>query len=199
MTVGTEGGHLRLPNWLVERLARLHLTATQWQVIWAVWRETLCWQKGTHWGNRPYGISTLDLVTATGLNERVVKRDMSKLVEMNIILREKTVGGRWRKTVTSFNLDPSTWEIKGDRIDTLSDQVNGDRTDTLSDTKMTPFMTKNDTLSMPNSGALNKGVNKGVNKGTISAVFDRWNSLGMVKHKTFTDKMRAAIKRALKN
>ena len=118
----SERGHLRLPNWLVERLARQPLTGTQWQIIWAVWRQTLCWQGPGPWRNNPYGIGTEDLEAATGLSERVVKREMRRLVDMKIILREKSPGGREHKTLTSFNIDPSTWEIKGDKTDTLSDQ-----------------------------------------------------------------------------
>ena len=74
---GPEDGHLRMPNWLVERLAKLRLNGTQWQILWAIWRRTLCWQQPGGWGNRPYPTGIEDLVSATDLNEYQVKRETS--------------------------------------------------------------------------------------------------------------------------
>lgn len=123
-------GHLRLPNELVEALAGLHLNGSQWQIIWATWRMTLCWQKSGEWGNRAYPIGISDVVNATGLNKSNVKRELSELVKYNIILRDRSPdgekpspGGRGHKPMTSFNLDPTTWNmpIKGSEEETLSD------------------------------------------------------------------------------
>lgn len=124
----TTSGHLRIPNDLVEILARLRLNGTQWQILWAIWRQTLCWQKAGDWGSRSFPISIADLVVATNLNEYQVKRELAGLVEFNIVLREKSPngkpapGGRGHKPDTTFNLDTSTWEapIKSSTLATLS-------------------------------------------------------------------------------
>lgn len=108
---GPEDGHLRMPNYLVERLSKLRLNGTQWQILWAVWRRTLCWQKSGQWGNRPTAIGISDLVSATEINQDQVKREMRHLVGMNIILRDNTPGGRGHKPLTAFNLDPSSWKL----------------------------------------------------------------------------------------
>jgi len=202
----SDKGHLRLPNWLVERLARLHLRPTQWQVLWAVWRKTLCWQEGGHWQNRSYPISRLDLATATGLDEGQVKRDLKQLVKMNIILRENIPGGRSHKPVTAFNLDPSTWKIKGGIIDPLSNEVKGGGVTPLSDRfcpplgpVLPPFTTENAPLYEPNSGTGKKDLKKTTKEASKQRVFDLWNSLNVIQHKKLTDKRSRAILTALQH
>ena len=120
-----------MPNSLVERLARLRLNGTQWQILWAVWRRTLCWQQPGQWRNRPWPIGTSELADACGINAQQVKREMGGLVKMNIIHRDNTPGGRGHKPITAFNLDPSTWNVSlnGSEIATLKERV----------TDMTPF------------------------------------------------------------
>lgn len=124
-------GHLRLPNHIVERLAKLRLNGTQWRILWAVWRLTLCWQRPGEWRNRPWPIGTSELADACGINAQQVKREMGGLVKMNIIHRDNTPGGRGRKPTTAFNLDSSTWNVSlnGSEIATLKERV----------TDMTPF------------------------------------------------------------
>ena len=119
------GPHLRMPNYLVERFMKLRLNATQWQIIWAVWRRTLCWQQPGQWGNSPKPIGTPELANACGINSHQVKREMGSLVKMNIILRDNTPGGRGHKPITAFNLDPSTWNVpvNSSEIATLNERV----------------------------------------------------------------------------
>lgn len=187
---GPENGHLRMPNWLVERLARLRLNGTQWQILWAVWRRTLCWQEKGHWGNRPWPISTGDIAAAIDINLHQVKRGMSSLVDMNIILRDNTPGGRGHKPVTSFNLDPTTWKapLNSSEIATLTERVTdvipitepkGSNivTPTMEEVELKgsglvppsvadslPFTDKSATLSVPNSKLLNKHIKKQIKK-----------------------------------
>ena len=200
---GPEKGHLELPNWLVERLARLELTPGQWRIIWAVWRQTLCWQEGGRWKNRSYPISTLDLATATGLGERWVKRELKALVNMKIIQREKRSGGREHKTVTSFNLDPSTWQIKGGVLDHPLAQIKGGVSDHPLGPDRPPFSTNQTTLydpdrppftSVNHAWERNKETSKETSKETI---FELWNSLNLIKHAELTDERSHAIKAAL--
>ena len=123
-------GHLRLPNELVEALAGVRLNGSKWQIIWAVWRLTLCWQVSGEWGARAYPVGISDVVDATGLSKSNVKREMGELVKYNIISRDRSpdgehpsAGGRGHKPMTAFNLDPTTWilPIKGSEMETLSD------------------------------------------------------------------------------
>ena len=94
-----EDGHLHMPNYLVERFMKLHLNGAQWQVLWAVWRRTLC----EPWGKRSTRITSRELVDDTKLHEKAVPREVKTLTEMNIILRDPAT------SLTSFNPDPSTW------------------------------------------------------------------------------------------
>lgn len=113
---GPEDGHLRMPNYLVERFMKLRLNATQWQIIWAVWRRTLCWQKPGHWGNRPTPISIGDISEATDIYRCQVAREMKALTDMNIILRKPGTG----KAITSFNLDPTSWVVSAQTLEVVT-------------------------------------------------------------------------------
>jgi len=122
---GPEDGHLRMPNGLVERLDQLRLNGTQWQILWAVWRRTLCWQQPGQWGNQPHPIGTPELADACRINTYQVKREMRSLVKMNIIIRDNSPGGRGHKPITAFNIDPSTWKVpvNSSEIATLNERV----------------------------------------------------------------------------
>jgi len=158
---GPEDGHLRMPNWLVERLAKLRLNGTQWQILFAVWRRTLCWQQPGQWGNQPHPIGTPELADACVIHAHQVKREMRSLVKMNIILRDDTPGGRGHKPITAFNLDPSTWKpVNSSRIATLNERVTdelpigeqkGSESATEGGTNPLPFTRKSATLSLANS------------------------------------------------
>jgi len=176
----TATGHLRLPNELVEALAELRLNGSQWQILWSVWRMTLCWQKSGEWGNQAYPIGISDVVTATGLNKSNVKREMSELVKYNIIVRDRSSdgenhypGGRGLKPMTSFNLDPTTWDIpiKGSRDETLLNTGKGSeeetlliekggQEETLSGSDQQPFPDQSATLSPPEPKLLKKPLKK---------------------------------------
>jgi hypothetical protein len=162
----------------VEKFSTLRLTGSQWQILWAIWRRTLCWQKAGQWGSRAFPIGTADLAATTGIGKRQIKREVHELIAMNIILRDNTTGGRSHKPMTAFNLDPSTWKVpllatvtemtpfpsqKSGKDDTHSPESpsgKGDNFATVADPKMTPFMTKIVTLSVPKSKLLNKHLNK---------------------------------------
>ncbi len=174
---GPEDGHLRMPNGLVERLAQLRLNGTQWQILWAVWRRTLCWQQPGQWGNQPHPIGTPELADACRINAHQVKREMSSLVKMNIILRDNSPGGRGHKPITAFNLDPSTWKVpvNSSETATLNERVTdeipigepkgservtlemeetepkGSESATEEGTNPLPFTSKSATLSLANS------------------------------------------------
>ena len=187
---GPEDGHLRMPNRLVERLARLHLNGTQWQILWAVWRRTLCWQQPGQWGNRPWPIGTSELANACGINAQQVKREMGGLVKMNIIHRDNTPGGRGHKPTTAFNLAPSTWSVpvnssgKATLNERVTDEIpiteqkgSGIVTPAMEEVERKgsglvppsvadslPFTDESATLSQANSKLLNKHTKKQIKK-----------------------------------
>lgn len=169
-------GHLRLPNDLVETLARLYLSGSQWQVIWAVWRRTLCWQHPGDWSGISKPISITDLAEDTGLPESQVLRTLGELVAMNIVIRDRSPGGRGHKPSTGFNLNPSTWKItpangkiKGSAVVPLYGEPNppavvplsdpkGSAVVPLSTTRLYPFTNADVPLSVPESGTPKESV-----------------------------------------
>jgi len=101
-------GHLRLPNKVVEALARIRITGTQYALIFAICRRTLCWQQTGEWKNTPYPISSTELAEATHQDRRQLRRDLHDLERRNIITRGGDPKGV-NSALMSFNLDCDKW------------------------------------------------------------------------------------------
>lgn len=92
-----ENGHLRIANELVEILAQIPLTGSEWQMIWAVWRKTWCWHKKEDW------IALSQLEKATGMSRVMVCRVKKKLVYKCILVQSKKG--------LSFNKNYDDWVV----------------------------------------------------------------------------------------
>ena len=77
-----EDGYVRIANELVEKgFMRLKLSPNEWQILWVVIRKTYGWHKE----NDP--ISVGQFVGKTGMKRRHVSRNLKKLVDRNILLK----------------------------------------------------------------------------------------------------------------
>ena len=91
-----ENGYTTIANEILERLALVHLSANQWQVIICIIRKTYGFHKKVDY------IANSQLCEATGLCKAVVSRAMRTLELMNIITRRGKMIGiqkdweRWR-------------------------------------------------------------------------------------------------------
>lgn len=92
-----ENGHLRIATELVEILAQVNLTSSEWRLIWAVWRKTWCWNKKVDW------IALSQLEKQTGMSRVMVCRAKKKLV-YNRILVQSDKG-------LSFNKNYDEWVV----------------------------------------------------------------------------------------
>jgi phage replication O-like protein O len=103
-----KNGHVRLPNEVVEALARLRMSGSQAQIIWAVMRKTLGWQRSGEWNNEPYPISLNDLNQATGVSRRQLLREIEALTRRYILTSQPRKG---KAPLLSLNLDVDSWEM----------------------------------------------------------------------------------------
>jgi len=101
-------GHIRIPNTVADALARLRVSGSQAQIIWAVMRKTIGWQKSGAWKNEPYPISLADLNQATGVSRRQLLRELEDLTRRHILTRQARKG---RTPLLSLNLDVGSWEV----------------------------------------------------------------------------------------
>ena len=74
-----ENGHLDIANEIIEQLAHLKLTPSEWQILWVVWRKTWAWQKKVDW------ISLSQFEKHTGLTRAIICRAKAKLVYKRIL------------------------------------------------------------------------------------------------------------------
>ena len=135
-------GHLRIPNQVADALARLRVSGSQAQILWAVLRKTLGWQKSGEWKNEPYPISLTDLNQATSVSRRQLLRELEDLTRRHILTRQPRKG---KAPHLSLNLDFASWVVtklapvtelspRGDRIVTST----GDKTGTSLVTELSP-------------------------------------------------------------
>lgn len=108
----TQDGHLRIPNEIAEKLARLQLSGSEHRIIWVVWRKTIGWQK------KEDRISLSQLARSSEMKLRIVRRALASLVEKNIIIRRS---GRDKNipsniNILSFNMHFETWNTKDKNV-----------------------------------------------------------------------------------
>ncbi len=101
-------GHIRIPNTVADAFARLRVSGSQAQIIWAVMRKTIGWQKSGEWKNEPYPISLADLNQATGVSRRQLLRELEDLTRRHILTRQARRG---RTPLLSLNLDVDSWRV----------------------------------------------------------------------------------------
>ena len=101
-------GHLRIPNEVAEALARLRVSGSQAQILWAVLRKTLGWQHSGEWRNEPYTISLSDLNQATDVSRRQLQRELEDLTRRHILNSQPRKG---KAPLLSLNLDIDSWEM----------------------------------------------------------------------------------------
>lgn len=107
-----EDGYTQIPNEILEKLARMPLSPSQWRVLLCIIRKTYGWHKKVDY------IANFQIVEATGLCKAVVSRCLKGLNDMQLITRKgKLIGfqkdweqwGKLAKQSTSEKLAiPST-------------------------------------------------------------------------------------------
>jgi phage replication O-like protein O len=95
-----ENGYTRLANEILEIMAKVKLSPTQYRLLFVVWRFTYGFNRKSH--NFSLGF----LANATGCDKRSIQRDLTKLEEKKVILQEVKNGvGR----VIEFNKNYDDW------------------------------------------------------------------------------------------
>lgn len=95
----TENGHIRIATEIVEKLARINLSAYEWRVLWCVLRKTWGWRKKSD------VVPVSQIARITGLRTPHVSRAKASLLKKHILVEQ---GGK-----VGFQKNYELWEIKG--------------------------------------------------------------------------------------
>jgi phage replication O-like protein O len=117
-----ENGYTRIANEILEEVTKLPLNGTQFRIVIAIWRYTYGFQRKEH------EISLAFLSSAAGLNERQTRRELNRLIDMNIIkvVKEATFTS---SRVLAFNKYYNEWGITDKTPPVGLDQTTGDELD----------------------------------------------------------------------
>ena len=118
--VQLEKGYTRLANSILENMAKIKLSPTQYRILFVVWRYTYGFKRKEH------DLSLSFLSEATGCNKRHIQRELKLLEEKNVI-HQTVKHGSFRKI--SFNKNYTEWGTVGE-IDNTQNQTVGEIDDT---------------------------------------------------------------------
>ncbi|MFS0776230.1 replication protein [Neobacillus sp. 3P2-tot-E-2] len=103
--VQLEHGYTRIANDILEHMARIKLSPTQYRILFLVWRCTYGFQKKEH------DMSLSYISEATGLDKRNIRRELKSLEDKKIIY-QNIKNGSYRKLSFNKNYDEWVGEIE---------------------------------------------------------------------------------------
>jgi phage replication O-like protein O len=115
-----ENGYTPIANEILEQIAQVKLSPTQYRIIFIVWRYTYGFNRKSH------DLSLGFLNKATGCEKRQLQRELKKLEEMNII-KQNIKNGKSR--AVSFNKHYDKWVVKTTIGETTIGEIDNGETD----------------------------------------------------------------------
>lgn len=98
--VQLENGYTKIANEILEEIAKIKLSPTQYRILFIIWRYTYGFNRKWH------EMSLSFLSKATGCDSRQIQRELKRLEERRVIL-QKIKSGSYRKI--SFNKNHDEW------------------------------------------------------------------------------------------
>lgn len=98
--VQLENGYTKIANEILEEMAKIKLSPTQYRLLFVIWRFTFGFNRKVH------KMSLSFFSKATGCNSRQIQRELKNLEERKIIVQE-IKSGSYRKI--SFNKNHDDW------------------------------------------------------------------------------------------
>jgi phage replication O-like protein O len=98
--VQLENGYTRIANDILENMATIKLSPTQYRILFLVWRYTYGFKRKEH------DLSLTFLSNATGCDKRQIQRELKNLEERKVIFQD-IKNGSYRKI--SFNKNHGEW------------------------------------------------------------------------------------------
>ena len=166
-----ENGYTRIANEILEQMARVKLSPTQYRILFVVWRYTYGFKRKSH------HLSLSFLAEATGCDRRSLQRDIKKLVDTKVIIEHPTEKA---SRVISFNKRFNQWGV--------GEIANGETANVGEIANTTVGETANGSVGeIANQERKKKNLNK-TTKGEV-VVSDDWNEVNQKFMGTFTSPM----------
>lgn len=118
--VQAEKGFTKIADEILEAMARIKLSPTQYRVLFIVWRYTYGFNRKEH------NLSLGFIAKATGCDKRQLQREIKKLEERNII-HQNIKNGSYR--IIKFNKNYDEWLSETIGETTIGEIDNGETTD----------------------------------------------------------------------
>jgi phage replication O-like protein O len=128
-----EDGYTRIANEILEQISQIPISGTQFRILMVIWRYTYGYNR------KECEISSKFIAEASGLSERQVRRELKKLIDMNIIkvVKEATFTS---PRILAFNKYYDTWQVtkqtSEDELDHSTNQTGEDKLDRSSPDKL---------------------------------------------------------------
>lgn len=117
--VQTENGYTRIANEILEKIATIKLSPTQYRLVFVIWRFTYGFKRKQH------DMSLTFLSNATGCDKRQIQRELKGLEERKLI-EQIIKSGSYRKI--SFNKNHDEWIGKTDIGETTIGEIDNGET-----------------------------------------------------------------------
>lgn len=108
-----EDGYTRVANEILEAMAKVKLSPTQYRILFIVWRYTYGFSRKSH------HLSLSFLAEATGCDRRSLQRDLKRLIDWNILVE---YASKKQSRKIGFNKRFSQWTV-GETATTLEEGV----------------------------------------------------------------------------
>jgi phage replication O-like protein O len=183
--VQLENGYTAIAHEILEHMAKVKISPTQYRIIFVVWRFTYGFKRKEH------DLSLSFIAKATGCDRRQVQRELKDLVNKRLLIQKSVKGNR----VVMFNKHYSQWfaGLPVGEIDN-GETVNGEIDIGES---VAGAVGEIDNTPVGEIDNQENYIYKTNIKTIYSRLFDFWNSKKIIVHKKLNDKAKQKIAKLL--
>lgn len=192
-----EDGYTKIANEILEVISKAKFNGTQFKIVMAIWRYTYGFNKK----EGSFSINFLSEATAT--NRDQIKRELSNLINKKVILEVKKADFNSAR-ILSFNKNFSEWVGVLDSLEGANLPTDGEKGHPQGANSPT-----GEGANPPSPQGANSPPKKEIYKKNIKEIYKKNNSgipyqeifdlyvqQEIIKHKSITEKMKKAIKKA---
>ena len=175
-----ENGYTRIANELIEALAITDLNGTQRRIIDVVLRQTYGYQRKEH------DLSITFIANATNIHKKQIQRELATLIERKIItvVSEATFN---KSRILTFNKSYKEWLNSSE----VSNKLPPNKIDTHTGSELVP--------GTGSELATQIKKKENIKQRDFESVFNFYLTLNLKKHRAYTNDMKKAINKAVKD
>lgn len=176
-----DNGYTRIANEILEQLCKVNLNGTQRRILDVVFRQTYGYQRKSH------ALSLTFIAQATDLNKNQIQRELNKLIEGNVLIVTKAATFNKSREL-QFNKNFNEW---GKKI-----QITKESTVPELEYHTVPEL---EVSTVPELEYQIKKERKLKETTDYKSVYDYYLTLNLIKHRAYTNDIKKAITKAIKD